>query len=217
MMVGWGDGPPPPVGDGLVLQRCPEIPITARGSENLCSYSFSFLPLEEALADLDSSGSGRLDCGVFCEALCSFGVAPVTAEQVVCALSADGAGAVTYGFFVAVCVDLVEDKLDHMLWKLFSLVDEDHGGEMNQDVLEHFLQGALHGDGGERDRDGDAGDIATYLQGVLDPDLCVNGFASAVAGPHGVVEFERLKQRILDESVRDLRGRPPGRTNRGGA
>eukprot|EP00438_Fugacium_kawagutii_P020438 Skav226590 [mRNA] locus=scaffold2846:308705:314974:- [translate_table: standard] len=52
------------------------------------------------------------------------------------ALDVAGTGQISYTLFMSGCVDLVDDKLDHMLWKVFSMVDEDCTGEIESVVLQ---------------------------------------------------------------------------------
>merc|ERR1711972_178465 len=95
-------------------------------------------------------------------------------QQVINALSeANKGGKLAYGFFVTGCVDLVDDKLDHMLWKVFAMVDEDHSGDINTEVFQHFLQSAVdrrETDGNSCDDHGQM-DIERYLCNVLGSQL----------------------------------------------
>ena len=84
--------------------------------------------IREALARYDRMGSGYISLEHLEIVLLELGVSSGTAEQALKALEVKGL--MSYSVFMAGCVDLVDDKLDHMLWKVFSMVDEDCSGEM---------------------------------------------------------------------------------------
>lgn len=111
----------------------------------------------------------------------------------------ENSGAVSYSLFVAGCIDLVDDKLDHMLWKIFTMVDEDHSGEISTVELEHFLRTACDGHpspagtGGPR-----LGDVERYLRSVLDPEATAGDIIARIAGDRRVISFEELKWFVLD-------------------
>lgn len=84
--------------------------------------------IREALARYDPMGSGYISAEHLEVVLTELSVSAQTAEQALRALEVSGR--ISYSFFMAGCVDLVDDKLDHMLWKVFSMVDEDCSGEM---------------------------------------------------------------------------------------
>merc|ERR1719478_1343160 len=76
---------------------------------------------------LDTDQTGLLTPVQFGSALGELGVMQQhSISQVINALDDKRSGSIAYGLFMAGCIDLVEDKLDHMLWKVFSMVDEDH-------------------------------------------------------------------------------------------
>jgi len=103
--------------------------------------------------------------------------------------------------FFAGCVELVEDKLDSMLWRLFTMVDDDHSGEMSVVVFRHFLEVIGAASSVEAGGDGAAGN---RYQGDVEHYLCKffeNAFSDSViekvAGDRGVVTFEAIKQYLL--------------------
>lgn len=149
---------------------------------------------------------GRANEEQFKAGLTSLGVSARSLEQVMQALGPHGAGDVPYGRFLAGCVDLVDDKLDHMLWKLFTMVDEDHSGEMSVVVFRHFLEVVCNdGDGSTGGDDGGVGsggcgDVEQYLRGVLDEGTTVDDIIKASAGSSHTVTFEDIKRYIMEGS-----------------
>eukprot|EP00931_Biecheleriopsis_adriatica_P056292 TRINITY_DN33357_c0_g1_i1.p1 TRINITY_DN33357_c0_g1~~TRINITY_DN33357_c0_g1_i1.p1 ORF type:complete len:1061 (+),score=215.07 TRINITY_DN33357_c0_g1_i1:59-3241(+) len=174
--------------------------------------------VREAFAAADPTGSGYVASSSLEVALKELAVSAQTAEQALRALDATGTGQIPYTLFVAGCVDLVDDKLDHMLWKVFSMVDEDHSGQIETLVLEHFLSAALGdsqaeeegGTGGSlssssreraspasRSRSGGVGDVERYIRSILDPSLTARDATARIAGDRKKVNFEEVKQFIL--------------------
>ncbi|CAE7360143.1 unnamed protein product, partial [Symbiodinium natans] len=70
-----------------------------------------------AFERVDASGSGYVSSQGLQAALKQLGVSDQTSEQALRALDVSGTGQIPYTLFIAGCVDLVDDKLDHMLWK----------------------------------------------------------------------------------------------------
>lgn len=129
------------------------------------------------------------------------GVSDQTSEQALRALDVSDTGQIPYTLFIAGCVDLVDDKLDHMLWKVFGMVDEDCSGEMETVVLEHFLRGVLV-DGeakaeSARHRGTSSGDVERYLQSIIDCESSAAQAVRRIAGERTVVSFEEVKQFVL--------------------
>jgi Ca2+-binding EF-hand superfamily protein len=174
--------------------------------------------LASVFASYDTSCSGLLSSTDFEEALIELGVMPESVAQVLHALITDPQLKVPYNVFVASCVDLVDDKLDHMLWKVFSFVDEDCSGEVGTIELEHFLTtasgsgytprstaseaDASYGYAGSHSRAKEvsrsfASDMERYLRGVLPPDLDVTEAVACMARGRDVVAFEDLKLFVL--------------------
>merc|ERR1712046_143546 len=115
-------------------------------------------------AQLDRCGTGLLTPKQLAQAFADLGVLPQSASQVLQALQVERSGQVSYCFFIAGCIDLVEDKLDHMLWKVFSMVDEEHSGEVGVIELEHFLAAALEGSAPSPSVSATTGDVEKYLR-----------------------------------------------------
>lgn len=152
-------------------------------------------------ARLDVEGNGSLSLSKFEAALAELGVSEETISQVLQAFHVDRSGNVSYGVFMAGCVDLVDDKLDHMLWKVFSMVDEDHSGEVGTVELEHFLVRVCdpvsqeHGSGGPSN----TADVERYLRGILDPELRAAEAVSCIANGREVVTFEDVKRFVVEK------------------
>lgn len=159
-------------------------------------------------AQLDPEGTGHLSQDDLADALGELGVSAQNVDQVVRALAADTTGDVTYTSFIAGCVDLVDDKLDYMLWKIFTMVDEDHSGEISTVELEHFLSAACDVDGLAGDNNGGAGagisaitgDVERYLSTIMDPELSAHELVALMAGGCQVVAFEDIKRFVLEGS-----------------
>eukprot|EP00913_Durusdinium_trenchii_P008709 g8180.t1 len=86
--------------------------------------------IRAALQRYDRHGSGYIAAPDLEAVFHELSVSAATSEQALRALDVAGTGQISYTLFMAGCVDLVDDKLDHMLWKVFSMVDEDCTGEM---------------------------------------------------------------------------------------
>ncbi|CAJ1345451.1 unnamed protein product, partial [Effrenium voratum] len=86
--------------------------------------------VREAFTRLDPSGSGYISAQSLEVVFKELAVSAQTCEQALRALDVAGTGQIPYTLFIAGCVDLVDDKLDHMLWKVFGMVDEDFSGEI---------------------------------------------------------------------------------------
>lgn len=170
--------------------------------------------VRDAFQNIDPDGSGYVTPEGLQAALKKLDVSAQTIEQSLRALTVGGSNQIPYTLFVAGCVDLIDDKLDHLLWKVFSMVDEDHSGEIGKVVLEHFLV-ATFGDedevstavarngpiaGGGRSG---AGDVERYLRSVLGPDLVVSEAMRRIAPNRDVATFEEVKEFILN-SAKDL-------------
>jgi len=151
---------------------------------------------------LDPQGSGYVTPTQLETALVELGVSMQSVEQVLQAWASEDPMKVPYEQFVAGCVDLVDDKLDHMLWKVFGMVDEDHSGEVSTVVLAHFLNSVWAEN--ETNDDGSPtstiGDVERYFRGVLEPGLSVPEMASRIAGGRTSVTFEAIKDFLLDAS-----------------
>merc|ERR1712087_369326 len=162
----------------------------------------------DLFGSLDVQGTGRLPPSKLQEALISLGVSTQHTQEVMSELSASFAGnrgtraqeEIAYGPFIVGCMDLVDDKLDHMLWKVFAMVDEDHAGEMHSIVLEHFLQSSIdRAESGAVDGEASAGvqtDVERYLCSVLN--VSTGGFGASalvakLSGGTDVVTFEEMK------------------------
>lgn len=147
---------------------------------------------------------GRASEDRFKAGLSSLGVSARSVEQVMQALGPNGPGDVPYGRFLAGCIDLVDDKLDHMVWKLFTMVDEDHSGEMSVVVFRHFLEVVCNdGDGSTGGDDGGVGssgcgDVEQYLRGVLEEGATADDIINASAGSNHVVTFEDVKRYLME-------------------
>lgn len=149
----------------------------------------------------DPTGSGYVPSSALQGALNELGVSDQTSEQALRALDVSDTGQIPYTLFIAGCVDLVDDKLDHMLWKVFGMVDEDCSGEMETVVLEHFLRGVLV-DGeakaeSARHRGTSSGDVERYLQSIIDCESSAAQAVRRIAGERTVVSFEEVKQFVL--------------------
>ncbi|CAK9059435.1 unnamed protein product [Durusdinium trenchii] len=92
--------------------------------------------IRAALQRYDRHGSGYIAAPDLEAVFHELSVSAATSEQALRALDVAGTGQISYTLFMAGCVDLVDDKLDHMLWKVFSMVDEDCTGEMETLVPE---------------------------------------------------------------------------------
>lgn len=161
------------------------------------------------LERLDTSGGGALEPEELERGFEELGVSPQNAEQTIRVLRAFGeerpGREVAYGMFVASCIDLVDDKLDHMLWKVFALVDEDHSGEISTVVLEHFLSAACNGDGdnaagdnGDNAGGGGTSDVERYLRSVLDSEFAVHSAMADLSAGREYVTFEDIKHFLLN-------------------
>lgn len=161
------------------------------------------------LERFDASGNGALEPDQLERGFEQLGVSPQNAEQTIRVLRAFGeersGRQVAYGMFVASCIDLVDDKLDHMLWKVFALVDEDHSGEISTVVLEHFLSAACSGDGdgaagvdnGDNAGGGGTSDVERYLRSVLDSEFAVSNAMADLGAGRDYVTFEDIKHFLL--------------------
>jgi len=151
--------------------------------------------VREAFTRLDPSGSGYISAQSLEVVFKELAVSAQTCEQALRALDVAGTGQIPYTLFIAGCVDLVDDKLDHMLWKVFGMVDEDFSGEIETVVLEHFLRGVLGDDAKSESRRG--GDVERYLQSILDCELTASQAVLQIAGDRPVATFEEVKQFVL--------------------
>jgi len=152
-------------------------------------------------AEADSQGSGYVAQADFRAGMVELGVSFQSVDQVLQVLGAGGPGEVAYGPFLTGCVELVDDKLDHMLWKVFTMVDEEHSGEMSAVVLEHFLEALSSDASGNRGSGGGGGghgDVEQYLRGVLDAKLIGSEVVQQVAGGRDIVTFEEVKRFMLE-------------------
>jgi len=140
---------------------------------------------------LDMGQSGYLRQGDMRVALSGLGISSRNVDEVLGALTSEGLGVVSYGLFLAGCVDLVDDKLDHMLWKVFAMVDEDHSGEISVVELAHFLEAACG------NTDSEMGDVEQYMRGVLDPHLPPTELVTYIAGDRDAATFEEVKAFVL--------------------
>jgi len=140
---------------------------------------------------LDVGRSGYLRQGDMRVGLSGLGISSRNVDEVLSALTSEGLGVVSYGPFLAGCVDLVDDKLDHMLWKVFAMVDEDHSGEISVVELAHFLEAACG------TNDSDMGDVEQYMRGVLDPLLLPTELVTCIAGDRDTATFEEVKAFVL--------------------
>jgi serine/threonine protein kinase len=154
--------------------------------------------LPSVFGSLDKEGTGVLRTDQFEAALIALGVMPQSVGQVLHAVSAERLDKVPYGFFIAGCADLVDDKLDHMLWKVFSMVDEDHSGEVGVIELEHFLSTACGEVSSPARPSSNTGDIEKYLRSVLDPSTDAVEAVTCMAAGRDVVAFEDLKRYMLE-------------------
>lgn len=166
--------------------------------------------IQEVFARADTMRTGLISPELFEGALTELGIPPETVAQASAALArltspqvgqtsdTDRQGKIHYALFVAGCADLVEDKLDHMLWKVFSMVDEDHSGEVGVVELDHFLSNAL---GNTSHEPSQVGDVERYLCGVLDPKVHESGAVERLARGSQLVYFEALKQFVLENAL----------------
>jgi len=148
----------------------------------------------QVLADLDEECCGALKHLEFEAALLKLGISPQVIEQVIGTLDPESTGSIVYDLFLAGCVDLVDDKLDLMLWKVFSMVDEDHSGEISCIELEHFLGGVCDDIAGG---DVTLGPVEQYLQGVLDLQKPA-ALVTHIARGQDIVRFENLKRFVME-------------------
>jgi len=150
-------------------------------------------------AQLDADGSGYLGHEQLCDGLTGLGVSARTADQIFQVLGARASGKAAYTHFLAGCIDLIDDKLDHMLWKVFAMVDEEHSGEMSPLVFAHFLEAVCHDGGGDSSGGGNGlGDVERYLRSVLEPGLSAAEVVSLILGSRDVVTFEEAKAFLLE-------------------
>eukprot|EP00930_Biecheleria_cincta_P056270 TRINITY_DN42419_c0_g1_i1.p1 TRINITY_DN42419_c0_g1~~TRINITY_DN42419_c0_g1_i1.p1 ORF type:complete len:1000 (-),score=138.39 TRINITY_DN42419_c0_g1_i1:47-3046(-) len=167
--------------------------------------------MREAFAKVDSEGSGYVTPTMLEAAFKELAVSAQTADQALRALDSSGTGNIPYTLFMAGCADLVDDKLDHMLWKVFAIVDEDHSGEIGTVVLDHFLTAAL-GNGEEKGEGENSarshksslaagqsgtGDVERYLQSILGANITASQAIQQIAGDRSWVTFEEVKQFVL--------------------
>lgn len=152
--------------------------------------------IREVLLNFDPMGSGYISTRDLEVVFKELSISGPTTEQALRALDVAGTGQISYTLFMSGCVDLVDDKLDHMLWKVFSMVDEDCTGEIESVVLEHFLRGVLveNGAKGEARR---GGDVERYLQSILDCDLSASQAVRQITQDRNVATFEEVKQFVL--------------------
>ena len=61
--------------------------------------------------------------------------------KVLSAYELGGTGMMAYRGFVGGCAELAEDRLDHALWRVFTVVGEDHRGVLGAAELERVLDG----------------------------------------------------------------------------
>jgi len=153
-------------------------------------------PLFESI---DVLSSGLLFPEQLKAAMSELGISPEYSEQVLQTLTdLSPSGKPAYGLFMSGCVDLVDDKLDHMLWKVFAMVDEDHSGEISAVVLEHFLQSAIdQKELGDSDVGNIQADIERYLCSVLDPKLTATELVSRICGERQMATFEDFKRYVI--------------------
>jgi len=157
-----------------------------------------------AFARLDSRGVGILDPACLEAALTDLEVSSGTVQQVVKALDSRSDRMAPYGFFMAGCADLVEDKLDHMLWKVFALVDEDHSGEVGVVELEHLFDAACGRAGGSI-RPRTATDVERYLRNVLGPGLEAAQGVELISSGSDSATFEDFKRFVIEFAEPDVR------------
>jgi len=144
---------------------------------------------------VDPEACGRVTAITLQEVFSALGISSGHTEQVINALSAGmpEGSKIAYAPFVAGCVELVDDKLDHMLWKVFAMVDEDHSGEMGAIVFEHFLQSAH--DSKESGCEAQPGqtDVERYLHSVLGAWTDHTGLVAQIGKGRESVTFEAIK------------------------
>jgi len=165
--------------------------------------------IHHVLAELISDQhSGRVGEEQFEACLTNLGVSANVVKQVLQVVGG-AVGKEPCDRFFAGCVQLVEDKLDSMLWRLFTMVDDDHSGEMSIVVFRHFLEVVSAASSVEAGGDGAAGnryqgDVEHYLRRFF-----ANAFSDRViekvAGDRGIVTFEAIKQYLL-QSPADKHG-----------
>lgn len=171
--------------------------------------------VSSVFARLDSQCCGVLGREELSMCLRELGVSQQNADQVVQALDVESSGLVSYGPFIAGCIDLIEDKLDHMLWKIFTMVGEDHSGEISVVELEHFLRKACGDDpcldSGAGNIVGGLGDVERYLRSTLDSGLSAHEIIAQIAGDSQVVKFGALKAFVLNStSSKEVESAPRG-------
>lgn len=153
--------------------------------------------IREVLSSYDPTGSGYISSKDLEVVFKELALSSQTSEQALRALDVAGSGEICYTLFMSGCVDLVDDKLDHMLWKVFSMVDEDCTGEMESVVLEHFLRGVLFENGAKSETSRRGGDVERYLQSILDSDLTASQAVRQITQDRNVATFEEVKQFVL--------------------
>eukprot|EP00746_Dinoflagellata_sp_MGD_P128828 gnl/MRDRNA2_/MRDRNA2_63116_c0_seq1.p1 gnl/MRDRNA2_/MRDRNA2_63116_c0~~gnl/MRDRNA2_/MRDRNA2_63116_c0_seq1.p1 ORF type:complete len:1006 (+),score=159.72 gnl/MRDRNA2_/MRDRNA2_63116_c0_seq1:90-3107(+) len=155
--------------------------------------------VEETFKMLDGDEDGEITHEDLSTGLSNLGVSGPNIEKAIRALDMENTGTLCFAPFVAGCVDLVDDKLDHMLWKIFTMIDEDHSGEISTIELEHFLRTACDeaGMSNPLSAASSAGDVERYLKSILDPELTASEIVARIAKGHEVVTFEVLKSFVI--------------------
>eukprot|EP00747_Dinoflagellata_sp_TGD_P203094 gnl/TRDRNA2_/TRDRNA2_76700_c0_seq1.p1 gnl/TRDRNA2_/TRDRNA2_76700_c0~~gnl/TRDRNA2_/TRDRNA2_76700_c0_seq1.p1 ORF type:complete len:406 (-),score=85.34 gnl/TRDRNA2_/TRDRNA2_76700_c0_seq1:69-1286(-) len=162
--------------------------------------------VSEIFAKLDSECTGILSSEKLATGLQAMGISAQSTEEVMTAIVPQDADRVPYTLFVAGSVDLVDDKLDHMLWKVFTMVDEEHRGEISTVELEHFLEAALEVPPLQQpDASGGtaagalAGDAERYLRSLLNIEVMpVEDVVAKISRGRPSVAFEDMKLFLLD-------------------
>lgn len=164
--------------------------------------------VEETFRVLDGDEDGEITHEEFTAGLSSLGVSGPNIDKSIRALDMENTGTVNYVPFVAGCVDLVDDKLDHMLWKIFTMIDEDNSGEISTIELEHFLHAACDESGmsSVMHAASSPSDVERYLKSIIDPQLTASEIVARISQGDEIVSFEDLKRYMVEGACSDLFG-----------
>jgi hypothetical protein len=153
----------------------------------------AFSRLGATFEGLDSRCEGVVSVAAASDALTLLGLSELSVDKVLCAYELGGTGMMAYCDFVAGCAEVAEDRLDHALWRVFTVVGEDHRGVFGAAELERVLDGCA----GVGEACDSFGGSERYLRAALDPELTASEIVRQIACGGCEVTFEALKDFVI--------------------
>jgi len=153
----------------------------------------AFSRLGATFEALDGRGDGAVTVEAASGALLSLGLSELSVDKVLCAYELGGTGMMAYHGFVGGCAELAEDRLDHALWRVFTVVGEDHRGVLGAAELERVLDGCA----GVGEACDSFGGSERYIRAALDPELTASEIVRQIACGGCEVTFEALKDFVI--------------------